>query len=306
MDATVLVAAKEMYTQQLKKYLSPLIFQFYVELYENGVEEEKKESKYQNDLMKFQASLCNIPYWNQSILEKETTKILSKVDFLMRLVAAIFLTYVKILASVRMGGNNKNIRVRIPTSDIFVHTVFCKSAEIIYYKPYSIRNHKIREDKENIMEMINTGIDDSINSMIPLENILKEYLNNINTESIKGPQEVERKDYSAELGPEEIFNEPPLVDPVDPPQNEFMNDIKTNELAKTFSDPLPQLDDIFNGSLDQPNNFDQPNNQPNNLPNDLPNNLNDLFGSNSIGNSPQEDLFSGVKNNDATGFDNLI
>jgi hypothetical protein len=212
LNVSVLAAARETYTEQLKNYLSPLIFEGFVSLYDDAVsrENEKPEFNY-NYLKRFQMLLKDIPFWNQSILEEETRRILNRINFLMKLVAAIFVSYVKILASVRLGGDGNNIKVRIPTSDIFIHTIYTKAAEIIYYNPHKFANYHLRENRDYILTMIYKSIDDAINGMIPLENILNEYLSNVYSGQVKNTEKeledletVEEKPFSSELNGKEM------------------------------------------------------------------------------------------------------
>jgi len=186
LNVSVLQAARESYTQQLKLHLTPLIYEGLVSLYEDAKKIEEETNEYGgNHLKQFQKQLTNIPSWNQSILEEETRRILTEVDFLMDMVAAVFVSHVQILASVKLGGRNSKIRVRIPTSDIFIHMVYCKTAETFYYNPYKFDTYHVRESNEYIREMINRNIDDTVNSMIPIESIIKEYISNVFTSHVK-------------------------------------------------------------------------------------------------------------------------
>jgi hypothetical protein len=116
-DISVLVAARDEYIEQLKCILCPLILQGINSIYQDALEiSEGKKTLY-----KFQELLREIPKWNQTILQEESKRIKRKCPYIMDIVTAIFVSNVKILASIRLKGKNENIRVKIPTSDIFVH-----------------------------------------------------------------------------------------------------------------------------------------------------------------------------------------
>lgn len=189
-NVSVLATAKDEYTTHLKNYLIPLIYEGFVSLYEDAKikENEKPEFNY-NYLKQFQTLLKDIPYWNQSILEEETRRIQNKFEFLMQLLAAVFVSYIKILASIRLRGDGDNIKIKLPHAQVFIHTVYSKAAEYIYYNPKSFNNYHIRENQMYIYDTIGKSIDDTINSMIPIENILREYLSNVFTGSIKQQEE---------------------------------------------------------------------------------------------------------------------
>jgi hypothetical protein len=188
LNVSVLGAAKETYTDQLKIHLVPLIHEGFISLYEDAKMKEESEGGH-SIIKQFQVYLKDIPNWNQSILEEETRRILNKVDFLMELVTAVFVSHVKILASVKLSGNNRNIRIKIPTSDILIHTIYTNAAEMFYYDPIIFVKHLSRENYERIRTLIRTSIDDTINSMIPIESILKEYLSKVFSGHITEPKQ---------------------------------------------------------------------------------------------------------------------
>ncbi len=193
LNISVLAQGREFYLRQLKLHLTPLIYEGLVSLYEDAQKVEEDTNEFQGSHLKqFQKLLCQVPSWNQSILEEETRRILTECDFLMEMVAAVFVAHVQILASVKLGGKNSKIRVKIPTSDIFIHAVYSRSAETFYYNPYKFQTYHVRESNEYIREMINRNIDDVIDSMIPIESIIKEYISNVFTSHTKdNPRAIE-------------------------------------------------------------------------------------------------------------------
>ena len=126
-------------------------------------------------------------------LEEETRRILTEVDFLMDMVAAVFVGYVQILASIKLGGRDSKIRVRIPTSDIFIHAVYVRRET--YYNPYKFQTYHVRESNEYIKSMIHKSVDDVIDEMIPVKNIIKEYISNVVSSHVKdNPRVVEAEE----------------------------------------------------------------------------------------------------------------
>ena len=119
LNVSVLVAARDEYSEQLKRHLTPLIQEGFASIYDDSLIEDEE-----NPLRQFQIFLRQIPKWNQTILEQETKRIKDKCPFLMDCVTAIFVSHVKILASVRLGGSHSNIKIKIPTAEIFIHSVY--------------------------------------------------------------------------------------------------------------------------------------------------------------------------------------
>ena len=185
LNVAVLVSAKEEYTNQLKHYLCPLIQEGFTSIYEDAVINDSEN----NPLRQFQIFLKEIPKWNQTILEQETKRIKDKCEFLMDLVTAIFVSHVKILASVRLGGHHSNIKIKIPTSEIFIHSIYIMGAERFYYNPLPFQDLIKRENIEKIKETIEEVIVETISAMIPIQSILQEYLCNTFTDHAKLPPE---------------------------------------------------------------------------------------------------------------------
>ena len=179
LNVSVLVAARDEYSDQLKRHLQPLIQEGFSSIYEDSVSEDEY-----NPLKQFQIFLKQIPSWNQSILDQETTRIKEKCPYLMDMVTAIFVSHVKILASVRLGGKHSNIKIKIPTPEIFIHSVYVAGAECFYYSPEPFEDSLDRDNTEKIKDTINTNIDNTISAMIPIQSILQEYLCNTFTEHV--------------------------------------------------------------------------------------------------------------------------
>jgi hypothetical protein len=98
----------------------------------------------------------------------------------MDIVTAIFVSNVKILASIRLKGNDDNIRVKIPTSDIFIHSIYIEAAQQIFSNPY-LFYHKnsfsdLEKSKEIVKRIIKDATETTIKNMLPFDNILQEYL----------------------------------------------------------------------------------------------------------------------------------
>ena len=181
LNISVLVAARDEYIEQLKCIICPLILQGFNSIYSDAL----KITDGKNTLYKFQELLKDIPKWNQTILQEESKRIKKKCPYIMDIVTAIFVSNVKILASIRLRGKNENIKVKIPTSDIFIHSIYIEAAQRIFYNPYlffhKITNNnfgKIEVNKYEIIQIIKISVDETIRQMLPFDEILQEYLVN--------------------------------------------------------------------------------------------------------------------------------
>ena len=175
-NVNVLVAAKDEYLNQLENNLIPLIYQGIKAIYDDAV----KKSGNHNTLKQLQIYLKNIPKWNQTLLDNETKRIKNDCPFLMDLVTAIFVSNVKILASVRLRGNHKNINIKIPTSSIFIHSIYIETAKKLFYNPYIMKKtnniEKYRDNENTLKTYIKDSINEVVTQLIPIDMILQEYL----------------------------------------------------------------------------------------------------------------------------------
>jgi len=174
LNISVLVAARNEYIDQLKCIIVPLLIQGFNSIYSDAINiSENKKVIY-----KFQELLKQIPQWNQTILQEESKRVKKKCPYIMDIVTAIFVTNVKILASVRLKGNKDDIRVKIPTSDIFIHGIYIEAAQQIFYDPF-LFHHKsktIQENKHHVKQIIGYAVDETIRQMLPFDDILQKYL----------------------------------------------------------------------------------------------------------------------------------
>jgi len=175
----VLVAARNEYIEQLKSIVCPLIIQGMNSIYDDSLE----ISQGKHTIQTFQKLLKEIPKWNQTILQEESKRIKKKCPYIMDIVTAIFVSNVKILASIRLKGKNENIRVKIPSSDIFIHSIYIESAQQVFYDPFLFYHKtnnigKVQQNKKAVIDIIRYSVDETIRQMLPFDNILQEYLAN--------------------------------------------------------------------------------------------------------------------------------
>jgi len=168
LNVNVLVAAKEEYTKQLVYNLSPEIYNVIINVFRDS---QKLKKKMSISLRNFQLELKRIPTWNTILIEKHTKDIKIKIPYLLNLITAIFVSHVKILACVRLKTDSKNINVKVPNLDHFLHQIIIMNAEKIYYNP-----DIIQKKKEYAIMIIAETIEETIRNQIPIDKILSEYL----------------------------------------------------------------------------------------------------------------------------------
>ena len=180
-DANVLVAARDEYTNQLCYYLCPLIDEGFISIYKDAQEQTRsKDPKKASVLRNLQIFCKAIPTWNDTLLNNESERIKKTCPFLMDLLTAVFVSNVKILAAIKLKGNSKNIKIKIPTTNIFIHKIYTSCAKFFYYEPqyYHIHRsfHKNETNRKTRVDKIKEKITTTISDMLPVQDVLDEYL----------------------------------------------------------------------------------------------------------------------------------
>ena len=101
-SVTILVEAKNEYTTQLQKILTPRIYEGFKSIYEDIIkllsdEFEEKRTQESSIIKTFQKTLKDIPQWNQDMIKKEYSRIekISNCDYFENLIEAIFISFQK-------------------------------------------------------------------------------------------------------------------------------------------------------------------------------------------------------------------
>ena len=189
LNVNVLVSAKEEYTNQLCYVLSPLIYQGITSLFEESKKMPKQVRgvSYRN----LQIVLANVQNWSSFIIEKETRRIKDACTYLSDLVTAIFVSHVKILACVRLKGDHKNIKIKIPNMETFIHKIYILVSNKLYNNVMLIN-----EPEEPLVKMISDIINECIRKQLPIEHILQEYLFDVFNDDSTESEPSEKSDKS--------------------------------------------------------------------------------------------------------------
>jgi len=234
LNISVLVAARDEYIDQLKCILVPLLIQGFNSIYQDAL----KLSGGRQVIWKFQELLKQIPQWNQTILQEESKRIKRKCPYIMDIVTAIFVTNVKILASVRLKGSREDIRVKIPTSDIFIHSIYIEAAHQIFYDPFLFyhKNKDVKQNKYHVKQIIDSAVDETIRQMLPFDDILQKYLADALNENAEfGDGESDTTEGSVSDSDEESINN---------------NDLPSDESDFEDDEPDPDKDRVKSFNLD--------------------------------------------------------
>lgn len=133
-------------------------------------------------LMTFQNFLLRIPKWNTSIIEKETQRIneQSGCSHIEELITCVHIIHLKTLTCVRAGSKQKKIDIAIPKLSNFIHNVYINVARKVYSNVYLFEKTKqhlqIQKNNNKLEEFIKECILNTIRESIPIEKLLKVYI----------------------------------------------------------------------------------------------------------------------------------
>ena len=192
MNVNVLNVAKEEYTHQLNRIMSPLILQGVESIYEDAT---KLEDKNNDEIYNFQILLKEIPKWNSHMINEECERIKGTCDWLHDLITAVFVTNVKILTSVKLVNKSKQFKLKMPNFETFVHAVYIETARHLFNQPFLLYKDettvKRNKNKREVLLIIQRSIEETIRMMMPVQHILQEYM--------QGEGDEEDEDFSSNI-----------------------------------------------------------------------------------------------------------
>jgi hypothetical protein len=254
MDSTVLIAAKQEYTEQLYDILTEGMINISKELWTIS-----KSSI--NPLKVFQEKLCDIPNWNKQVLTKHYKTILERKDiseeFLEKVLEAVFLSNIKILSVVKLENKKQTVNIKIPDTQNFIHNCIIQLARELYQDPHLIddresKNSKIelQRNSKRLLKITRESIEKTIRNMIPMKDILDKYLEANDDSSINSYENVAVEDIRdfRSPSPPPPSRSPILQQPQPQHQPQVVDDVSHPpplEPAQQLPGSDPEVNDIF-------------------------------------------------------------
>jgi hypothetical protein len=187
---------------RLTRILHPLIYEGVNAMFQEAVDICKQSDEPEKYLMTFQSILSRIPKWNDEIVNKETKRIIEKsgCTHLEDLLTCVHIAELKILTAVRTGKAQKKVEINIPKLSLFIHKVYIGVSRDLYANAYlfqaGVAPLLFQQNRCKINEYINLSMINVIRDSIPVEQLLRAYLDET-TDLIKEKDEkVEEKKIS--------------------------------------------------------------------------------------------------------------
>jgi hypothetical protein len=181
---------------RLVNILAPMMSEGFRSIFDEAwklCEQNNETGKY---LMTFQNFLSRVPKWNATIIEQETQRIVDRsgCGYLADLVTCVHIIQLKSLTCMRVGTKQKKVDIDVPLLNEFIHKVYVHCARKLYTNVYlferGIPPLSVQKNGRELEIIIKECILDSIRESIPLELILKTYMD----ETIEDHTEVKIKE----------------------------------------------------------------------------------------------------------------
>lgn len=182
-DTTALYESRNEWCARLLTLLTPLFMSGFQSIFRESAALCTQTNEMGNVLKTFQNLLARVPKWNAVMVEEECAAIKSKsnCDYLEDLIACVHIIHLKMLTAIRVGHNQKKIAIDIPKLNVFIHKAYINCSRKIYKNVYLFKPNEpplVQQQLNHQLELlIQSCILDTIRESIPVENILKVYMN---------------------------------------------------------------------------------------------------------------------------------
>ena len=257
-NINVLNESKNEWCGRLLNILTPYILEGLKSIFDESLKLCKTNAEMDKYLMTFQNFISRIPKWSQTIIEEERNRIIERsgCNYLEDLITCVHIIQLKVLTAVRVGQKQKKIDIDIPKLDVFIHKVYINIARKIYTNVYlfdiNLTSLKIQKNNRQIEKIIQESIMNTIRDSIPVETILRAYMDEtveedvieeIKEKEIKDKKEIEELKsklnipskviQEEEEKPEPIYKESDDIQPLellDDDDDDSTNNIKFNDI----------------------------------------------------------------------------
>ena len=246
-----LSASKNEWASRLINILSPCVVEGYKSILKESIKLCKNNNESEKYLMTFQNLISRIPKWNASIIEEEKNRIIEKsnCNYLEDLVTCIHIIQLKTLTAMRVGNKQKKIDIDIPKIEDFIHKIYINSARKLYQNVYLFEKFipplQIQKNNRELEIIINECILNTIRENIPVDNILRAYLDETIEEEIEEDvkEEVIVKELPENIKEEDETSKENLYITKD--EEADKNDIDVSRLPKEDV-KIPEIDNLDN------------------------------------------------------------
>jgi len=182
------------WTSRLVTILVPCIFNGLKSIFDEAINVTINEKQPEKYLMTFQNLLIQIPKWNNQIINDEVERIInqSQCNYIEDLITCVHIIQLKALTCVRVGQSEKNVDINIPKLCDFIHRVYINTARTVYSNIYLFEQNilplQIQQNYNKVDTIIKESIIESIRQSMPIDEILRSYLEDSVIENVSKTQ----------------------------------------------------------------------------------------------------------------------
>jgi hypothetical protein len=198
--------SKNEWGARLLTILTPLIIEGFKSIFDESYKLCIDNNETEKYLMTFQNLITRIPKWNSAIIETEKKRIIDRsgCSYLEELVTCIHIIQLKLLTAMRVGKKQKKIDINIPKLDDFIHKCYINVARKLYQNVYlfelKCQPLQIQKNNRELELIIQECILNAVRDSIPLESILKAYMDETVEEDVI--EEVKEQLFEKPITPE--------------------------------------------------------------------------------------------------------
>lgn len=205
--------SKNEWASRLITILAPLIIEGYKSILDEAIKLCQENNEMNKYLMTFQNFLSRVPKWNSTIIEEEKNRIINKsgCSYLEDLITCVHIIQLKILTNMRVGIKQKKIIINIPKVDEFIHKTYINVARKIYKNVYlfeiNIQPLQMQKNNRELELIVQECILHTIRENIPVESILKAYMDETTEEDVT--EEIKEEIIENKRSPEQLSHHAP-------------------------------------------------------------------------------------------------
>jgi len=217
-NISTLHESKNEWSARLVTILTPLLIEGLKSIFDEAVNLCKNNDEMDKYLMTFQNFICRIPKWNPSIIDNEKNRIIERsgCGYLEELITCVHIIQLKLLTAIRVGKKQKKIDINIPKLDVFIHKVYINIARKIYKNVYlfeiGISPLNIQKNNRELEINVQECILNTIRESIPVENILRAYMDETVEEDVV--EEIKEEVIEVENNIEEEIEKPHIINEI--------------------------------------------------------------------------------------------
>ena len=245
---TSLQESRNEWCARLINILTPLVIEGFRSIFDESWKLCDENDELEKYLMTFQNFLARVPKWNPNIVTEETNRIVEKSNcgYLTDLISCVHIIQLKSLTCMRVGNQQKKIDINVPSLENFIHKIYINTARKMYTNIYLFEKNitplQIQKHNRELELIVREQILNSIRDNIPVEDILKVYLDETveddvqveETEEIISTEPVEEKEVEIEKVDNDTVNSSDVIDetPLEIAPLEKENEGEKNESIK--------------------------------------------------------------------------